>query len=758
MDIKRQFRRLVGEKPYGYQLEGIESLLEGNSVVLRAPTGSGKTEIPLLAFVQGFNDSLPSQLLYSLPTRTLVESIGERAEDYAKDKGLKVAIHHGRRVESNLFEEDIIVSTIDQTVGAYASVPLSMPKSSGNIFLGAVGAGLNVFDEVHTFDLEKGLQSSLVIVVDSVNLGIPSLIMSATIPDIFIKKVKNLIEKHGGKVDIVDVKDEFEIKSRKKRSVELIYRNGEVLESNRILREFEDEERILVVANTVGRAQKLYRKLKDELKEEVPVILLHSRFLEKDREIKEEKLKEVFGKNGKGEGILISTQVIEVGLDISSFKVLSEMSPIDSLIQRAGRCARWGGKGEFHVFWIDSNNPYAPYTREVMEATKEEIRKRKEFILDWETEIELVNSILNETFSKFMDPRLFYQRLGTLSRAVYEGNKGLVEKNVREIFSCDIILHDNPESLKINNISRLPRINVDFRVLKTVVRKENITAYQIAERKRESGEEGLFEIRKIRSPEDIYPFELYVLKGASYDKEIGLMFEEVEGAIHKFETEEDNKDDEEDSDSADGPKKEGWIEHGKNVLKIFDKMLLRYRYPLKIFSENFDYDFRKFINIIKGVVALHDIGKLNMEWQEKIGWNGERPLAYVNRKDRKIGLPPHATVSARVLQPYLEEKFEDEGLFKAFYLSVAHHHSPWAVEYKKYELIPNFYDYVKKVYKIPREFLEEKSEYDGKLNFKYLDMMEENRAYRLYGLLSKFIRISDRCARKGVDYESLFSG
>lgn len=751
MDIKRQFRKLVGGKPYEYQLESIESLLDGNSVVLRAPTGSGKTEIPLLAFVQGFNDPLPSQLLYSLPTRTLVESVGERAEKYAKEKDLRVAIHHGRRVESNLFEEDIIVSTIDQTVGAYASVPLSMPKSSGNILLGAVGAGLNVFDEVHTFDLEKGLQSSLAIVVDSAKLSIPSLIMSATIPDIFIKKVKNLIEKHGGKVDIIDVKNEFEIKSRKKRSIELIYK-GEVLESNRILREFEDEEMIIVVVNTVGRAQRFYRELKEELKEEVPVILLHSRFLEEDRERKEEKLKEIFGKNKKGKCILISTQAIEVGLDISSFKVLSEMSPIDSLIQRAGRCARWGGKGEFHVFWIDSNNPYAPYTKEIMEATRGEIEKRKEFVLDWKTEIELVNSILNKIFKNFMNQGSFYKRIRELSRAVYEGNRSLVEKNVREVFSCGIILHDNLESLEIGSISCLPRINVDFRILKKVVKEGNITVYQILERNREG--EISSEIRKIRSPEGIYPFDLYVLEGASYDKEIGLVFEEIEGAVHKFEPENTHTIDKEDLDFV----QEEWVEHGKNVLKIFDKMILRYKYPLKIFAENFGYGFKEFVDIIKGIVALHDIGKLNVEWQEKIGWDGKHPLAHTSKKDRKIRLPPHATVSAKVLQPYLEEKFDDEGLFKAFYLSVAHHHSPWAVEYKKYELIPNFYDYVKEVYRIPKKFLEERFDHDGKLDFKYLGIWEENSAYRLYGLLSKFIRISDKCASRGVDYESIFFG
>ncbi|MEM0332222.1 MAG: DEAD/DEAH box helicase, partial [Archaeoglobaceae archaeon] len=72
--IEEFFRKLTGESPYDYQKEAMECILEGKSLIIRAPTGSGKTELALIPFIYAFNESLPPQLIYSLPTRTLVES------------------------------------------------------------------------------------------------------------------------------------------------------------------------------------------------------------------------------------------------------------------------------------------------------------------------------------------------------------------------------------------------------------------------------------------------------------------------------------------------------------------------------------------------------------------------------------------------------------------------------------------------------------------------------------------------------------
>ncbi|WP_202319123.1 CRISPR-associated helicase Cas3' [Archaeoglobus neptunius] len=751
------FLKIAGFSPYEYQKIAMESLFEGKSLIIRAPTGSGKTEIALIPFIYSLNEILPSQLIYSLPTRTLVESIGERAIKYASFKKLRVAVHHGKRATSSLFEEEIIVTTIDQTAGAYLSVPLSMPKRWGNIFIGGVASALTVFDEVHTLHPEKGLQTAVAIAMQSAKLGLPTIIMSATLPDVFIKRIKERMEKSGGKVEILDVKDESEIKARKNRKVELINRTNEKLSVDTVLKEFESHNKLIVVVNTVERAQKLYLDLKDKV--DCSVILLHSRYLEEDRARKEKIIEEIFGKNGKGKCILISTQVVEVGMDISSPVILSEVAPIDALIQRAGRCARWGGNGEFHVFGLtkDARNPHAPYSKELVEATISEIKSRGGFNLDWQTEVELVNRVLSSYFEFFMDPRHFWKRLGELSRAVYEGCKARVEQNVREAFSCDVTLHENPDSLKPEDVLLLPKIRVDARVLSGKVKKLTelgIKIYKLTENPIIEDYDSRYELKPVRDSEDIVPFELYVLSGACYSPEIGLVFDlSVPNAIRSFELIENHEQIKLQTEYK--LERESWVEHAKKTLRILDLYLIpRYRYVIEKFAEYFGYDFKEFVDHIRCIVALHDLGKLNVYWQEKVGWKGDTPLAHSDSDIKS--LPPHATVSARALQPYLESIFDDECVFKAFYLAIAHHHAPWAKEYRDYRLIPNFYKFVNEVWNVPKELIKT-NDSAGRLDFTYLDLVDENEAYRLYGLLSKLLRISDRLATGGVSYESIFS-
>lgn len=759
MDVARTFRRATGFNPYTFQREAMGSLIEGNSLIVRAPTGSGKSEMVLIPFIFEINESLPSQMIYSLPNRTLVESIGERARRYASYKKLRVAVHHGKRPESQLFEEDIIVATIDQTAGAYLSVPLSMPKRWGNMFLGTAGSAMLVFDEVHTLHPEKGLLTSVAMSIENAKLGIPFVMMSATLPQNFMEQVKALAEKRGGKVDIIDVEDEREIKSRAKRNVRLDTEplfNGTSLTAKEIERQAEDVDKLIVVVNTVGKAQQLYRELKADADREV--VLIHSRFLEEDRFQKEAKIREIFGRGSSADGaILISTQVIEVGMDISSTKLLTEISPVDSLIQRAGRVARWGGEGEIVIYNVEkkAGNPYAPYSRELVESTIDALKGVE--LLDWQKEIELVEKVLSKPFGNYLDPYKFYERLGGLARAVYEGRRSYVEENVREAYSVDIATYDDVSTLNPDDVWKLKRLRVDFRVLKgkfDQIMDAGGEIYRVEENPIIDEYESKYTIVPVTDKDEIMPFEFYIIAGISYSPELGLLFDRS-GDIKRFEFEE--KDNASDVMEKSKMKRESWVEHSRKTLEFLRTyMLPRYDYPIRAFAKYFDISKKELINWIELSTALHDLGKLNIYWQKKVGWkSGEEPIAHGFEKKGK--LPPHATVSAKALEGYLGEHFEDHGLAKVFYLAIAHHHSPWSSRFQKFKLISNVVDYILQVY--PVEDIETsiiRNHPSGSLGFKYLNIAEENEYYRLYGLVSKFLRISDRMATGGESYESVF--
>ncbi|GAB4176107.1 MAG: hypothetical protein Fur0039_18990 [Rhodocyclaceae bacterium] len=128
----------------------------------------------------------------------------------------------------------------------------------------------------------------------------------------------------------------------------------------------------LVIVNRVERAQQLYRSLavlfgKDSGGEESPpLLLLHARFRPAERRAIEARLRDASPPQGR---ILIATQAIEAGVDITSRTLFTELAPWPSLAQRFGRCNRYGEANETggaNIRWVDIDAddeaalPYAP--------------------------------------------------------------------------------------------------------------------------------------------------------------------------------------------------------------------------------------------------------------------------------------------------------------------------------------------------------------------------------------------------------------
>jgi CRISPR-associated endonuclease/helicase Cas3 len=99
---------------------------------------------------------------------------------------------------------------------------------------------------------------------------------------------------------------------------------------------------IAVIVNTVDRAQQLYLKLRPQLDAEVPVLLFHARFPAEERSRHEREVLRLFGKTGERphRALLIATQVAEQSLDIDFDLLISDLAPVDLLLQRAGRLHR----------------------------------------------------------------------------------------------------------------------------------------------------------------------------------------------------------------------------------------------------------------------------------------------------------------------------------------------------------------------------------------------------------------------------------
>jgi len=141
----------------------------------------------------------------------------------------------------------------------------------------------------------------------------------------------------------------------------------------KVLKEVSEGKKVALIVNDVETAKKEYKYYS---KKGFDVLCLHSEFTMKDRQEKEGRLT---SKEGNPYRLVISTQVIEVSLDVSFDVMFSECAPIDSLVQRAGRCNRHGliNFGRFYVFNPSDTAVKYVYRKQkdILDKTVEVIRK-----------------------------------------------------------------------------------------------------------------------------------------------------------------------------------------------------------------------------------------------------------------------------------------------------------------------------------------------------------------------------------------------
>lgn len=132
---------------------------------------------------------------------------------------------------------------------------------------------------------------------------------------------------------------------------------------------YEDGKSVLCVVNTIKNSKRLFKVLKDELGENV--FCLNSYMLGGDREETIKGLKEPNSNLVKNK-ILISTQVIEAGVDLDFDVGFRELSPLSSIIQTAGRVNREGAKEQADVSVFDTLG-FEIYDRSLMTETKKHL-------------------------------------------------------------------------------------------------------------------------------------------------------------------------------------------------------------------------------------------------------------------------------------------------------------------------------------------------------------------------------------------------
>jgi CRISPR-associated endonuclease/helicase Cas3 len=336
---------------YQYFEELWNSLHNDNQLIfLQAPTGAGKTEAVLVPFIRSLVDSerVWHSLLYVLPTRSLVFNMFHRIHKtlnickhaFKKPERVIIDYDYGGFTPFKAFiEGDLTITTYDTLL--YTSYGFRSYGHHYLLSLGKIAGSLVILDEVQLLQDERWYSLSLLPyhIANLVIFGATVIVMTATLPHLLVedigKALKPFERLQGVEYKWTSIKMEPNKDIVRRGKVEVNIEKGKLL--NRILNIAKNNEKpMLLIFNTVERAVEAYRQLTKNGYNNV--ILLHSRMVSGERKERESYFEKKVSIND--DLIVVATQVVEAGLDYDFKTVATEISPIDSLIQRLGRCGR----------------------------------------------------------------------------------------------------------------------------------------------------------------------------------------------------------------------------------------------------------------------------------------------------------------------------------------------------------------------------------------------------------------------------------
>ncbi len=421
------FKEATGHDPYPFQIRLANS--KQLPEIINIPTGLGKTDAIILSWIwrrrfdprQEIRLNTPRRLGFCFPMRVLVEQTRNKVTGKYDQNGNELAKgwlsrlgmlantpgddrpvdgwaakydHGNKRIAVTVLmggedkdtwdlypERDaIIIGTQDMLLSRALNRGYGMSRYRWPTHFGLLNNDcLWVLDEVQL--MGRGLTTTAQLEAFRRQLGTientKTIWMSATLNPEWLNTVDFKPTSDPEKILTLNEADlaEPKIKSRIQASKMLKKAESGVDDpdglADEILQRHQPGKRTLVVLNTVRRATELYSALKGRATK-AQLSLVHSRFRPLDRE----KVVDAVLSNPGDEGmIIVSTQVVEAGVDISSKLLYTELAPWASIVQRLGRCNRSGEYDDAEVRWIDvptgQESKASPYSdEELIEARK----------------------------------------------------------------------------------------------------------------------------------------------------------------------------------------------------------------------------------------------------------------------------------------------------------------------------------------------------------------------------------------------------
>lgn len=365
------------------------------AVLLKAPTGSGKTESIVFPALANYY-----RLFLILPARSLLEDQRQRIDGYLKkfsalpenqERELSLVVDTGAQMNRwiyqngevgkpkvnpwrHLYKGNIILTTLDKFLYRYFSFG---EKQKNFVFPHRIHQEncLFCFDEAHSYD-DISFTNFQSLVRSLYEAGRSLVLMTATMP-------QELVDKSFDYLDVIDYVDDEErvqtlceyqeqtlkrphLNQRSFQWMDNVIRDDDHPETfqTKVAQLIKDEweaknsRRILAVVQTVKDAAAIYTQLKSQIEDGSPgrrIFLYHGRLADQERP---KVYGEIQQRDKEGESyILITTSAIEVGCDLNAETLISQICPPENLIQRAGRCNRKGDVPDAKVILVGDRIP-----------------------------------------------------------------------------------------------------------------------------------------------------------------------------------------------------------------------------------------------------------------------------------------------------------------------------------------------------------------------------------------------------------------
>lgn len=363
--------------------------------LLEDVTGAGKTEAAMMLAYRLMEQNLAEGFFIGLPTMATANAMYKRVADvyqklFAGNTHLVLAHGHKKLVEE--FAASILPSTVpehdkaqkDETASARCSAWLA--DHSKRALLASAGIGtidqallavlhskhqslrlLGLFnkvlivDEVHACDAY--MQGVLEVLLEfHARTGGPVILLSATLPSRMKQALLDAYAKgrnqvhapelssadyplatcwHDGQNVLLEVK--LESRASVSRTVQVHYEADAEKVFAHIVEALQQGRCVGWIRNTVADAMAAYQRLSQTIAPE-NITLFHARFSLRDRLDKEEQVLNLFGENSPQQDrqgrLMIATQVAEQSLDVDFDVLITDLAPIDRILQRAGRLQR----------------------------------------------------------------------------------------------------------------------------------------------------------------------------------------------------------------------------------------------------------------------------------------------------------------------------------------------------------------------------------------------------------------------------------